>query len=204
MKYDVVMWDVDGTIIDSEALYNEAIRYASKHCGAPIDHISDEELCGLHMQDVWTLIQQTTQLTHGYSHWLNLLEDFYIDNQSKLEPIENSTEIIRLFHANGIEQVCVSNSSRKIIDINLARIGIQNEIKFIISVDDVEKGKPDPEPYLRALTQFQGKKALAVEDSRTGAISANAANITVAKYKQDNAEAGLNISHLNELKALVL
>lgn len=204
MKYDVVMWDVDGTMIDSEHLYNEAIRYASKECGANIDHISDDDLCGLHMQAVWLLIQQNYEGLHSYKSWENLIEEYYIANQAKLKPIDNSAEIIRLFHAQGVEQVCVSNSSRRIIDINLAHLGVGQEFKFIISVDDVENGKPDPEPYLKALKYFEQKKVIAVEDSMTGVMAAQAADICVVKYKQGNVNVYPTISHLNELKALVL
>lgn len=204
MKYDVVMWDIDGTIIDSEHLYNESIRYASKHCGAEIDHILEDDLCGLHMEAVWALIQQNSTLNCGYDTWLTILEDFYIANQAQLKPIDNSADIIRLFHSKGVEQVCVSNSSRKIIDINLAHLGVGQEFKFIISVDDVANGKPDPEPYLRALSQFSGKKVIAVEDSMAGVRAADAAHIDVVKYKQKDREVEFFISNLNELKHLVL
>lgn len=204
MKYNVVMWDVDGTIIDSEALYNEAIRYASAQCGAKIDHITDDDLCGLHMEAVWALIQDSNEIVYGYEFWLAQLEEFYIANQDKLKPIDHSAELIRFFHAQGVEQVCVSNSSRKIIDINLAYLGLGAEFKFIVSVDDVEKGKPDPEPYVRALSQFQNKAVLAVEDSMTGVRAAQAAQIDVVKYQHGNIPLPCVISHLDELKALVL
>ena len=209
MSYDVIMWDVDGTIIDSEHLYNDAIRYASTQCGAPIDHISDDDLCGLHMQAVWALVQEShdiscNDISCNYETWLTLLEDFYIANQMKLRPIDDSAELIRFFHAQGIEQVCVSNSSRKIIDINLAYLGLGAEFKFIVSVDDVEQGKPDPEPYLRALSQFEGKKVIAVEDSMTGLRAAQAANIPVVKYQQATEDVPCVIQHLDELKGLVL
>lgn len=205
MKYDVVMWDVDGTIIDSEPLYDEAIRYAAVQCAADISYITEEQLCGLHTAAVWDLIQQSNTLTHNYATWLGLLEEFYIANQAKLKPIDHSAEIIRYFHSQGLQQVCVSNSSRKIIEINLKQLGIRNEIKFIISVDDVEKAKPDPEPYLLALSEFQGKRVIAVEDSITGVKAANAAHISVVKYRPTQFEfKGLTISHLDELKAIVV
>ena len=205
MKYDVIMWDVDGTIIDSEHLYNKAIRHASLQCGVNIEQISDEQLCGLHMQAVWELIQKKYVIDADYAHWLALLEQFYIEHRDELVPVDNSSELIRYFHEQGIEQVCVSNSSRKIIEINLDVLNIHHEIKFIVSVDDVKHGKPDPEPYLKALKSFENKKVIAVEDSLTGVKAANAADLSVAKYQATSIPFhGYTITDLNQLKQIVL
>ena len=73
---------------------------------------------------------------------------------------------------------------RAIVDANLAALGVLEHISFSISLDDVAEGKPDPEPYLQACTRLHLDPAsvIAIEDSRSGALSARRAGLTVIGY----------------------
>jgi beta-phosphoglucomutase-like phosphatase (HAD superfamily) len=53
-------------------------------------------------------------------------------------------ETIAALALREIPQVCVSNSHRTIVNANLEALGILPQIDFIVALDDVVKGKPDP------------------------------------------------------------
>jgi HAD superfamily hydrolase (TIGR01509 family) len=70
------------------------------------------------------------------------------------------------------------------VDANLAALGILDHISFSISLDDVAEGKPSPIPYHLACARLGAEPAtvLAIEDSRSGALSARRAGLIVMGY----------------------
>jgi beta-phosphoglucomutase-like phosphatase (HAD superfamily) len=81
----------------------------------------------------------------------------------------------------------VSNSGRSIVDANLDALGIRRLMAFSISLEDVARGKPDPEPYREAARRLAIRPAaiVAVEDSGAGARSARSAGLYVMGYAPD-------------------
>ena len=77
--------------------------------------------------------------------------------------------------ANQIQIVLVSNSSRRQIKYAFQQLKLHSYFDHTISADDVSKGKPNAEPYLKALSlcEKQKEKVLVIEDSLTGINSAN-------------------------------
>ena len=65
---------------------------------------------------------------------------------------------------------------------NLEALDLSKHIAFMIALDDVRHGKPDPEPYRRVVERLhlEPNEVLAVEDSATGIASAVAAGLSVA------------------------
>jgi HAD superfamily hydrolase (TIGR01509 family) len=98
--------------------------------------------------------------------------------------LRGAVETIEAIAAHGVPQVCVSNSSRRIVDANIQALGISRHVAFSISLDDVERGKPDPQGYATACHRLGLKpnSVAAVEDSPTGASAARAAGLVVVGY----------------------
>jgi len=84
-------------------------------------------------------------------------------------------ETIQSLHGLGIRQSgCFPNSGRRVVDTNLDFLRTNGIFEFSISLDDVSEAKPSPAPYLQAFDQMEiePSQALAIEDSRSGAKSA--------------------------------
>lgn len=85
--------------------------------------------------------------------------------------------------AAGIPQAMVTMSYRPVVDPVLAAMAVLGLPAFdaVVTGELVDRGKPDPEPYLRALAALgiPAGRAVAIEDSRTGARSAAAAGLAV-------------------------
>jgi HAD superfamily hydrolase (TIGR01509 family) len=78
----------------------------------------------------------------------------------------------------------VSASSRFEIEPALEAAGILRSFEVVIGTEDVNRSKPAPDPYLLALRRLSVSKALAVEDSDTGAASACAAGLDVLRVRK--------------------
>jgi HAD superfamily hydrolase (TIGR01509 family) len=179
-----VAWDIDGTLVDSEPLHHRALLAASMLWNCDLSDLEDQAFRGVHMYDVWDILRPRLPQTLDRDLWLQAIDKHYAENTQHLQPVADAVAAIKALAARQVPQVCVSNSGRAVVDANLAALGILEHISFSISLDDVTEGKPSPEPYLSACTRLglEPTFVLAIEDSRSGALSARRAGLTVIGY----------------------
>jgi len=203
-----IAWDLDGTLLDSEGLHHRALVMACQAYGVDLFDLPDQAFLGIHVFDVWNILRPRLPQRLERREWLAAIDGFYIKNNGELAPMPQAAETISALSARGIAQACVSNSSRAVVDANIAALGIRDHIAFSISLDDVSMGKPDPEPYGLAARRFAVPAAAiaAVEDSAVGAASARAAGLVVVRYAPDGEHVGSGdiwIARLSQLLELV-
>lgn len=190
-RLKAVAWDIDGTLIDSEGLHQRALMACSAELGADLSDIVEDEFRGVHLSEIWKTLAPRFPATVDRSQWVQAIHAYYIDRASELPPIEGARETVAALARRGVLQGCVSNSGRRIVDANLAALGLDRYFAFTLSFNDFERGKPDPAPYRLAAERFGLPPAavVAVEDSATGALSARRARLFVAVRA---AEAGID------------
>jgi len=184
-----VAWDIDGTLIDSEPLHHRALLAASLTLGTDLSDLPDQAFRGIHMHEVWDLLRPRLRENLTQDEWLRAIDEHYAANLDALVPIVDAVATVRALDAIGVPQACVSNSGRAVVDANLAALGIADIIRFSISFDDVTEGKPSPQPYLLACERLglPPGEVVAVEDSRSGALSARRAGLVVVGYAPQDA-----------------
>lgn len=184
MSLMAIAWDVDGTLVDSEPLHHRALLAACHRFGLDLSEIPEARFCGVHINDVWAQLKPELPSDVLKEDWLQDIEDYYHRHSHELIAIPGGREVISQLAAKGVRQACVSNSCRRIVESNLMALGILEFIDVIITLDDVSRGKPAPDPYQRALDAFglSASDVLAVEDSVTGLLSARTAGMPVAFY----------------------
>ncbi|WJY16946.1 HAD family phosphatase [Pectobacteriaceae bacterium CE90] len=208
MKFKAVAWDVDGTLVDSEPLHHRALLAVCSRYGVDLSDITESRFCGVHINDVWHTLRTRLPEDLAQQEWLAAIEDYYIAHSDELVPIAHGKDAIVALRNNGIRQASVSNSSRRIVEANLRTIGVLEMMEFLVTLDDVSAGKPDPEPYRLATTllDLTPGDVLAVEDSVTGVLGACAAGLTVVSYTQGAPlhPGSIVVKDLSDITALVL
>lgn len=204
MNIRAIAWDVDGTLVDSEPLHHRALLAGSAQFGVDLSDLPDEAFRGVHMGDVWNILQPRLPPRLAEADWLAAINRHYVDHRHELVAVPQAVETIGALAKRGLRQVCVSNSGRLIVDANLDALGVAPHIAFSISLDDVAAGKPDPWPYAEACRRLglEPPQVLAVEDSRTGIASAQAAGLPCAALGFESGEGAVGIGSLSELIAL--
>ena len=179
-----VAWDIDGTLLDSEPLHLRSLMLVCENHNVDISDLPDEQFVGVNLYGVWQKLRERFPANLKFHKWAAQINDYYLAHRSNLTIVEHATEVIRRLNVLGISQVAVSNSNRLIVDINLSVIEISEFISFSISLDDVERGKPDPFPYQLATKNLglRPDEILAVEDSYSGIVSARAAGLKIAAF----------------------
>ncbi|MCK0196096.1 HAD family phosphatase [Ancylobacter sp. 6x-1] len=204
---EAVAWDIDGTLVDSEPLHHRALVAGSAVFGMDLSDLPDQAYRGIHINDVWDILRPRRPDAVAFDEWMHAIYDHYVANTHELVPVPGAVETVKALAGKGVRQVCVSNSSRRIVDANLEALGISAFMAFSISLDDVTNGKPDPEPYRTAVERLNlaPPAVAAVEDSNTGARSADEAGLYVVGYTPSGGGFGrvdLAVDDLAEVTAL--
>ena len=175
-----VLWDMDGTLIDSEPLWDVAIADLAARRGFTMTPEVREETLGNSLYDAMTKVYDaagTPEFERDRAtdeRWLlDHVTDLFTDDLPWRPGAQPALDLIA---AAGIPMVLVTNTVRELTTVSLQTIGAH---RFTASVcgDEVPVGKPEPDIYLRAAELVGANPAdcLAVEDSPAGSAAAPAA-----------------------------
>ena len=187
-RYDAVLFDMDGTLIDTEPAWFAAERATAARHGV---HVPEEAYADLHGLDAAGLIRVLTErfgLTTPPERFLDELAQRLHEALATTIPRPGAEAIVRAVAHAGIARALVSNSPRTAIEATLAPHAWARELLVTrVSVDDVSRGKPEPDAYLVAAERLNvpPERCLAIEDSVPGATAAVRAGTTCVFVTND-------------------
>lgn len=170
-----MLWDQDGTLIDSEPYWIEAEFALVREHGGSWSHEQALALVGNSLpQSAAVLRAAGVQLSEA--EVLDFLIDRVINaTKTKMPWRPGAHKLLAALKSEGIPTALVTASYRRLADV----VAEQTDglIDVVVSGDEVVHGKPDPEPYQRAaaLLGFAPQDCVAIEDSPGGLRSALAA-----------------------------
>lgn len=183
--WDAVLFDMDGTLVDSEKLWDIALGEAAERLGGSLTRDARERMLGSHTEATLRVlfddvgVEPTPGLRADVARWLETRMGELLS--SELPWLPGAREVLVEVRRAGVPTALVTSTVRTLADLALVSIGRQN---FDVTVcgDEVDgHNKPHPEPYLRAarLLDVDPERCLAIEDSPTGVAAASAAGCTV-------------------------
>ena len=179
MTPKAVYWDMDGTLVDSEPLHDDALTSALKSVGIAPPPDLHERVLGRAAWPVYEMMRDEFGLELPFDDWIRRKYEYYLTHTQGLKPRDGALEVFRDLQRLGVVQAVVSNSDRLIVDANLRAVGIVEPGMKTVSRNDVRDGKPEAEPFLRAawLTGVDPADTVVMEDSFTGARAGLAAGM---------------------------
>ena len=180
MRVKAVIFDMDGTLIDTSEAHIKAWLEASRSIG----------IRGLKADDVRRHLGKTSlAIAKGLLRHVGMSEDLaerFAELKDKLflkkyvymvPPFPHSAITLSSLKAQGIKVAVVSSNPSQLIKEVLRSTGLLKYVDVIVGQDEVQEGKPSPEPILKALSKLGvGKgEALVVGDSRYDMIAAKRA-----------------------------
>ncbi|WP_296193453.1 HAD family phosphatase [uncultured Microbacterium sp.] len=178
---DAVLWDMDGTIVDTEPYWMASETPLVARFGGTWTHEQALRLVGLGLWDAATILQEAgVQL--GPDEIVTELTDAVIARlRADGVPFRpGALELLRALFSEGTPQALVTMSIRRMaLEIDALIEG--SEFATIVAGDDVDRPKPFPDPYELAAARLgvDVRRCVAIEDSPNGVRSAVAAGCFV-------------------------
>ncbi|MFC7329713.1 HAD family hydrolase [Marinactinospora rubrisoli] len=179
-----VLWDLDGTLVDSEPLWGVALDEVANAMGRPLTDEVRLEMVGTDAEATMAILARHTEaavtraeLDAIHEKVLRRVEGLLHD---ELDVLPGAVETLHRVRAAGVPMALVTSSPRRTAEPALARLG-PGLFDVVVTAEDVTARKPAPEPYRRAarLLGVAAAEAWAVEDSVSGAAAAAAAGCRV-------------------------
>ena len=181
-----VLWDMDGTLIDSEPLHFQSMVHALASFGIAADGGLQARTTGLSESEVLAFCRSELGVAVSHERWADLRHTYYLARAGSLAARPGALPVFLQLKRRGIPQAVVSNSARTIVDANLRALSLHDGAVPSISRNDVRMAKPHPEPYLMAAAALgvEARACLVVEDSLAGARSGVAAGMQVLYWPE--------------------
>jgi HAD superfamily hydrolase (TIGR01509 family) len=185
-----VLWDMDGTLVDSEKLWDVSLAGLAVHLGGRLSEPARAAMVGsaldrtvARMFDEVGLEHRPTALAEAGA-WLTERTETLFREGLPWRP--GAVEALRLVRASGLRTALVTSTHRGLTEIALDSIG-REFFDVTVCGDEVPATKPEPGPYLMAARMLDVPtwSCLAVEDSPTGSASAAAAGCAVLVVPND-------------------
>ena len=189
---DALIFDFDGVMVDSEPLHLLYFQQVLATVGIDLSSRDYyDRYVGFDDRDSFTRIMRD----HGQSPTGAQLRELIARKSAlilkafaeSIKPMPGALDLVRAAEVAAIPTAICSGGLRKEIELAAGAIGALPYFMAIVSAEDVEHGKPDPEGYclaLARLTQLSGRilmapKTLVIEDAPGGIAAAKAAGMKV-------------------------
>jgi HAD superfamily hydrolase (TIGR01509 family) len=178
---EAVVFDLDGVLLDTEELWDEARRKLAEDRGARWPDDAQRAMMGMsspewsrYMHDVIGLSEPAEEIS---AEVVRRLEALY---RERLPLVPGALEAVRRIGARWPLGIA-SSSNRPLIDLFLELTGTRELFRATVSSEEVERGKPAPDVYLEAARRLgvDPGSCAAIEDSENGIRSASAAGMRV-------------------------
>lgn len=180
LAFDAVLFDMDGTLVDSEPIWFEVLRTVVAEFGG---HLPEDAHGALHGNDRATstrILRERFDLGDDVeAFWERVVERLVVD-LARARPMPNAAVWVERIADEGRAAAVVSNSPRAMVEASLAPHAWARHLSVRVAIEDVARGKPQPDSYLLAAERLQvrAQDCLVVEDSEAGARAAIAAGAT--------------------------
>jgi HAD superfamily hydrolase (TIGR01509 family) len=189
-----VLFDMDGTLVDSEKVWQAALGELAERHGARLSDETRRAMLGtttpVAMKILYDEIDQPWQDHEAGGRWLEDRVMAMFAGGVMWRP--GARELLLAVKAAGIKTALVTATVRHITEAMLDTLGREN-FDVVITDDDVTLGKPNPEPYecAAAALGVPTDHCVAIEDSPTGCAAALAAGCAVLAVPAE-----VDLSHL--------
>jgi mannitol-1-/sugar-/sorbitol-6-/2-deoxyglucose-6-phosphatase len=215
MKLDTVIFDMDGLLIDSEPLWNEAASEVFKQYGIKVTEREYATTTGLRSKELvkWWFDKYNISMEHAEAARNGIIQKVADKITQKGRPMPGLAHILNFFIERKFKIGLATSSPQIIIDAVLNHLKLGNCFQEISSADQLPYGKPYPQVYINCAEVLDSlpEECICFEDSFNGLIAVKAARMKCVvipspmQHHQNRwSAADLKISSLQNFNDLLL
>jgi HAD superfamily hydrolase (TIGR01509 family) len=189
-----VIFDCDGTLVDSEPLARRAWELSLAAHGYTLTDADAEASVGLPFPRVHAYYAERVDLPAAEPFWSEFSAELFALIDSELAPFDDAIGAARELRARGVPVAVASSSPRERLERTLGRAGLLDAFDVVVAGDEVEHGKPAPDMFLLAAERLgvAPRDCIVIEDSPPGVQAGIAAGMrTIAVCRVPGTEASL-------------
>lgn len=177
---ELVIFDVDGLMIDTESVWKNAFDKAGDKYGIP--NLGDTlfpSLIGKRLEDEQVLLDRLLP-SDIQDKLLNEWRQIVLSSLEKEVPVKPGLYgMLDFLEQHHIKMAVATTTRRELTEERLKRVGVYDRFDYVLCGDEVTNRKPDPEIYLSVLKKMDtdARNALVLEDSVVGVDAAYRAGI---------------------------
>ncbi len=179
MQLNTVIFDMDGLLIDSEPLWNEAAAAIFSNYGIQLTPAQYATTTGLRTREFvqWWFSHFRINSNNAEKVEKEIVNMVITLVKQKGKPLPGISHIFNFFIDRNFKIGLASSSPMELINVVVDLLDIRTHIKHISSASDLEHAKPHPEVYLNAAKNLQSapSECICFEDSFYGMIAVKAA-----------------------------
>ncbi len=190
ISFDAVLFDMDGTLIDTESLYMAEWVRAADLQGFTLTQELWHQMLGRPTVDCLSLMQEAfgTQfdVNAHIAEWRPRLDQKLQDHVPVMPGV---AALLNALQRSGKHLAVATSATRKSAEAYLTTAGLRDYFSHVVTRDDVTQGKPHPEPFQKAAAALSvaPERCIALEDTEAGIRSAHHAGaipIMIPSLKQ--------------------
>jgi HAD superfamily hydrolase (TIGR01509 family) len=204
-RFDAVIFDMDGVLVDSEPLWKIAMYDVFTSLGSKLTIQDFQKTVGMRIDQVisyWKEVEKWKENTEDIENQIiNKMIGLINANGQPLPGVKETTKFINQSKKTAL----ASSSPKRLIDAVLHRTKLSSHFHGVFSAESEIYGKPHPAVFLTAASflNINPSRCLVIEDSLTGIIAGKAANMTVVcipeKTHSPNPKLNLADYHFNNM-----
>ncbi len=175
-----VIFDMDGTLHDTEAVYHAALKHAVQAVGFAVSDAFCHSLIGIPGAELDAMLCEHLGPGFPFAEYDRAYAAHCERALADRVPLKaGAGELLDALEQVGLKTAIATSASRPWAERHLARSGLGPRLPVMVTRTDVARGKPHPDVFLRAaeLLEVAPRECLAVEDSFNGIRAAHAAGM---------------------------
>jgi HAD superfamily hydrolase (TIGR01509 family) len=178
--FDAVIFDMDGVLLDSEPLYLRATNAVLAREGRSLSPEENARYIGFRYRDMLADLIPRLGLAHGPDYYVRETREIVLELfGGPLEPPPGAVALIDRLEERGVPLAVGSSSGHAWIERILTNLGLRERFPVVVGGDDVARGKPAPDIFLRCaeLLGVAPERCAVIEDSANGVLAARRAGM---------------------------
>jgi beta-phosphoglucomutase family hydrolase len=178
-KYCII-FDMDGVLADTGPIHFESWVKLGKEIGVGFTKEFFKQTFGQQSPTITRRLVGVGVDQKLIEKWANLKEQYYREMvQNKLKPLPGAIELIKSLKSKGFKLAVGSSGPPENVDLLLISLKIKDYFDAVITADDVEKGKPEPDVFLMVsnVLNIKPKDCIVIEDAPVGIEAAKRAGM---------------------------
>lgn len=189
-----IIFDMDGVLIDSEAIHFEANKKVLADMGKNLTYEYYKKFIGGTLSRMWEImleegmveldltVEQLNKMSNDAT--AGLIEQ----NGGAYPAVEGACELVKALKEQGFKLAVASSSDYARIERTLQKLNIRQYFEAIVSGEELENPKPAPDVFIKAadMLDVTSSECIVIEDSGNGVKAAKAADMTCVGYINPN------------------